>query len=357
MKLLFFIGSLKAGGAERAVSRLMNHLVGEGYTVHLVIRKNIIQFDLDDRITIHLLKDYMGRNKAVTVLLLRKRLKEVIRTVQPDAVCSFAALTSVLLASTFTANTIVRFDTYPRDLKTWKQTLFYTFFNLPHVKRVICLTHEAKKDLKGFLPASKIEVIQIPSVSQENVGLVPATFTDLQLKRHYLISIGRLSGGKAYRYALQAYVHGKVYENLDFVVVGDGPMRQSLQEYVVEENIERYVHFLGHVRNPYPILKGAQYLIHTSLREGFGNVLLEALSFDVPIISTNCKSGPSDIIDEGINGFLVPMRDVPAIAEKMQLLATDVDLRNRLSVNAAQSIARFSEDRIYDKWQQLFNSL
>ena len=352
MKLLFFSGSLKAGGAERSLSRLVNFLVENGHEVHVVLRLDIIMFTLHPDVRVHILENYRGRNKAITTLKLRKRLASKISEIGPDTVCAYSSLAGVLLASTFKANTIVRFDTYPRSLRPWKQALFYTFYNLPHLKHIVCLTEDTKKDLRNVLPINDIVVIYNASVptqpkdSMEAAGSLP---TD----RPYLVSLGRMSRAKRYTDALEAYISGKVYEQLDFVLIGDGVERQRLEAQANAAGVADHVHFLGYQEDPFPVLRNARYLIHTSEREGFPNVFVEALSHNVPVIATDCKSGPSEIITDGENGFLVPVGDIKAIADKMSLLARDEQLRATLAANARMSIHRFSEEVVYQQWLEI----
>ncbi|WP_198661806.1 glycosyltransferase [Lewinella sp. IMCC34183] len=353
MKLLFFNGSLKAGGAERSLSRLLNFLAGEGHEVHLVLRLDIIQFALDPGIHVHFLTNYKGVNKGHTVLKLRKRLKETIDSVRPDRVCAYSSLAGVLLAMTFTSGTIVRFDTYPRALMKWKQALFYSFFNLPHLKCIVCLTEGTKRDLRNLLTVNDLVVIHNASVSIATAREKQQVAAERPTSRPYLAALGRLSAAKAYRDALDAYARAKVYESMDFVFIGDGVERENLEQQATDLGVGDHVHFVGHTTEPFPILGNAEFLVHTSVREGFPNVFVEALSLGVPVLATDCKSGPAEIIQEGVNGFLVPVHDVAAIAERMHELATDDALRTRLAQQAPQTIERFSEEKIFSQWLEV----
>ena len=315
-----------------------------------MLRLDIIMFPLDPSVQIHILENYRGRNKAFTTLRLRKRLAEEIATIRPDRVCAYSSLAGVLLASTFSPGTIVRFDTYPRSLRPWKQAFFYSFFNLPHLKHIVCLTEGTKKDLERLLPVNELVVIYNASVSADPADVESTVSQPLPTDRPYLVSLGRMSRAKRYTDALAAYINAKVYEELDFVLIGDGVERERLEAQAVAAGVAKHVHFVGYQEKPFDILRNARYLIHTSEREGFPNVFVEALSFDVPVIATDCKSGPSEIITDGQNGFLVPVGDIGTIADKMSLLARDEKLRAKLAANARLSINRFSEEEVYRQW-------
>ena len=334
------------------MSRLVNFLVEQGHEVHVVLRLNIVKFTLYPGIQIHVLENYQGRNKVLTTLKLRRRLAEKIKEIKPDTVCAYSSLAGVLLASTFNPNTIVRFDTYPKTLRPWKQALFYTFYNLPHLKHIVCLTEDTKNDLQHLLPINDLVVIYNASVSVQPDDQVQEAIT-LPTDRPYLVSLGRMSEAKRYVDALRAYIEGKVYEHLDFVLIGDGVERERLEAQAAAAGVADHVHFVGYLPKPFSILRNAQYLIHTSKREGFPNVFVEALSYNVPVIATNCKSGPSEIITDGENGFLVPVGNIKAIADKMSLLARDEELRTRLASNANRSIHRFSEQKVYQQWVEV----
>lgn len=353
MRHLFFMGSLKAGGAERTLSRLSAYLCEEGDEVHIVLRKNIVQFNLHPKVKIHFVGKLRSTSSLGKIRSLRRRLRSIIRTVRPDSVCALTGLSGVILASTGTPNTTVRFSTYPRKLRYWKQSLFYSYFNLPNVNNIVCLTSDMRHDLRHLLSPRRLVVIHNAALPPDPAALSDAEASQGRPMRPYIVSLGRLSFAKAYDVALRAYAKAEAYRKYDYVLIGDGVAEKALKKLAAKLGITNYVHFVGYRSNPYPLVAGADIFLHTSIREGFPNVLVEALSLGVPIVSTNCKTGPSEIIENGVNGYLVPVNDVEAVAERLSFLMHNETVRQELSRNAPQSIERFEEGYIFARWRQV----
>jgi glycosyltransferase involved in cell wall biosynthesis len=102
--------------------------------------------------------------------------------------------------------------------------------------------------------------------------------------------------------------------------VGDGKCRAELEKQATELGIGDVVRFTGFVENPYPYLAQADLFVHTSRWEGLGIVLVEALALGTPVVATDCPSGPSEVLDHGRLGHLVPVGDAEAIADCMEAI-------------------------------------
>jgi len=356
MRYLFFMGSLKAGGAERTLSRLSSYLCEQGDEVHIVLRKNVIQFTLHEKVKVHLVGELRHRTPFGKILSLRGKVARVIRQVEPDAVCALNGLSGVILADTFTKNTTVRFSTYPRNLRKWKQSLFYTHFRMGHVKNIICLTENMRKDMVRVLPRHKLEVIHNAAIHPPAQAFADVEATEGRPHRRYIVSLGRLSVAKAYDVALRAFAAAKAYETHDYVLIGGGVAEASLRELATQLGIEQYVHFVGYRSNPYPLLAGADIFLHTSVREGFPNVLLEALSLGVPVIATDCKTGPAAIIEFGVNGFLAEVNSVHSVAERLRFLLDNEDVRQQIAHNAPATLEKFDERKIFAQWRRILSA-
>ncbi len=348
-RYLFFAGSLKAGGAERSLSRLVNFLVDNGIETHLVLRKDLIQFELREGVQVHVLKQNRGATMK-KMYKLQRELRRLTKRIQPTAVCAFTSLSGVILSTLLHPNTTVRFDTYPRQLRPWKQSLFYTFYNLPNVRNIVCLTRQMQHDLRRIFPGKRLKVINNASILPSPDKLLEPLPEHLKPTRPYLVALGRLTKTKAYDVAIKAYHRARIWEEADLFIIGDGGSKVNLEELVDKLDIGQYVHFAGYLANPYPLVKDAVCLVHTSVREGFPNVLVEALSLQVPVIATDCKTGPSEIIIDSENGYLVPVGDVKAIAKKMRHIVTDHDDRNRMRSKSLETIDQFNEKFIFRQW-------
>ena len=114
------------------------------------------------------------------------------------------------------------------------------------------------------------------------------------------------------------------------VVLGEGKDHETLQYLIDQRGLTEHVHLLGFTQNPYPWMKQAQLIVHSSKFEGLPTVLIEALMLGKQIIASDCPTGPREILADGKAGILVPVGDVQALADAMQAVLTDVALQERL---------------------------
>jgi len=172
-----------------------------------------------------------------------------------------------------------------------------------------------------------------------------------------IISAGRLTKQKGFSYLLQAFARVRQRMRARLVILGEGEEWPRLMEEVNNLAIQDAVMFLGFQPNPYKYMRRADLFVLPSLWEGLPTVLIEAMACGVPIVSTNCPSGPSEIITDGENGLLVPPADVPALTNAILRVLENpkwaVDVRNR----AREKAREFSVEQVVPQYEQLFNSL
>ena len=163
----------------------------------------------------------------------------------------------------------------------------------------------------------------------------------------YIVSVARLDElQKDHRTLLRAYAQlvarHAVAEHL--VLVGDGAYRDELRQLADTLGIGARVHLTGQMNNPHPVMAGATIQVLSSKNEGMPMVLIEALALGKAIVSTDCPTGPRDILDDGRAGMLVPIGDVDALADAMARLLTDDALRADFAARAQARAASFGID-------------
>lgn len=179
------------------------------------------------------------------------------------------------------------------------------------------------------------------------------------LPRHpYFIAVGRLVPQKDYPTLLTAFAEawGRGL-NHELVILGTGSQEAAIKELADKLGVADRVHFKGQQANPYAYMKRAKALVLSSVYEGFGLVLLEAMTLGVPCISTDCPSGPAEILGSGEFGTLVPMKDPHALANAMLELVSDPALRQTLIDKAHQRATELSLGRMTAKYLQLFDDV
>jgi glycosyltransferase involved in cell wall biosynthesis len=132
----------------------------------------------------------------------------------------------------------------------------------------------------------------------------------------YIIHVGRLTPSKRHDVLLQAYAKSGIGQKL--LLLGDGPLMDTIQQLAHELAIAEKVIFAGFHPNPYPIIKGAKLSVLTSDYEGLPTVLIESLALHVPVLSTDCPSGPREILTDQLANALSPVRDIDAMAQNIK---------------------------------------
>jgi len=166
-----------------------------------------------------------------------------------------------------------------------------------------------------------------------------------------VVALSRLVPVKNYALLLDAFARADgLAGRAKLVIIGDGPEKGRLQDQARSLGLEARVDLVGARDNPLPLLKKADLFVHSSDREGFGLVIVEALAAGVPVIATDCRSGPADILDNGRYGDLVPVGDADSLAA-----AIDRALLNPRKVNV-EALDRYRIERIVDAYEGvLFN--
>ncbi|MEA3117231.1 MAG: hypothetical protein QOI13_501, partial [Paraburkholderia sp.] len=184
-------------------------------------------------------------------------------------------------------------------------------------------------------------VIDIKAIRQQAESNLPLPSSS------FLVSVARLDeGDKDHETLLRAYAQVRTHGSAmaDLVLIGDGPDRERLERLVDELGIRAFVRFLGFCPNPFPYIRAALALVLSSRSEGFGMVLGEAMALGTPVISTDCPTGPRDLLDGGKAGLLVAPGDVDGMADAIAQLASDSALRKTLRTNASEKVLGFAPD-------------
>lgn len=223
-------------------------------------------------------------------------------------------------------------------------------------ERIVCrfdkfvvLTNE-DKGYWGDLP--NIEVIPNAAIH------VSKNYSEVKNKR--VIAVGRLDYQKGFDRLIQAWKlvqHTGRFSDWKLDIFGQGEWREMLQQMIDKQGLQNTVKInppTNAILNEYV---HSSLLVMSSNYEGFGMVLVEAMSCGVPVISFDCKCGPKDIIQSGINGLLVPNGDIQALADAMMKVMEDEAYRKMLSLNARKVVDTYSEQAVMSQWIRLFTSI
>jgi glycosyltransferase involved in cell wall biosynthesis len=167
-------------------------------------------------------------------------------------------------------------------------------------------------------------------VPDANTGAIPT-----------IITVGRLVYQKDHDTLLRAFALARSRLDASLVLVGQGPLQDELTTLARELGISDRVIFAGWQQNPFAWMANADLFVLSSRFEGFGNVVIEAMACGLPVVSTDCPSGPSEILANGDAGILVPVGDVHAMADAMCAVLQDGKLRKQLADKSQRRAPEF----------------
>ncbi len=222
---------------------------------------------------------------------------------------------------------------------------------------IVVPSQGAADDLRDRYGLDDVRVIPHGVDAERITRLADESPSDLPT-HPYFIAIGRLVPQKDYPTMLTAYAeaYGRAVKT-DLLILGGGSQQKPLEELAEKLGVGGTVRFKGHVENPYPYLKHARAIILSSVYEGFGLVLLEAMTLGVPVITTDCPSGPAEIIANGEFGLIVPPREPHLLANAMLELISFPDKRQAMIDKAVQRSNELSLDKMTRQYLNLFDSL
>ena len=236
------------------------------------------------------------------------------------------------LIGTILGNISAYFEKEERKPTLLEKSLLWYLLRRPSL---LAVPSEGVKDdiVKNFkLPEKKIRVIY-NGIDIDNVRRMASERIDMLngYEGKIIITACRLNAQKDFFTLLNAFkeVLRKIASKL--VIVGDGELREEIVRYAKDINVEKDLVITGFQENPYKFMKRADVFVLSSFFEGFGNVIVEAMALGVPVVATDCPSGPAEIVQDGINGFLVPIKNHHIMADRLLKLLTDEDLRGNIT--------------------------
>ncbi len=283
-------------------------------------------------------------------------LRRAIKASQPDVVISHIHRTNVMtiLAAGKSVPVIVVEHNDPAMNKAgtiWEMLRHRTY---PRARHVVSVSRGLDQHF-SWLPKGQHSVIHNPlELPAEGVALDTSEGQPLA-PAHWLMAMGRLTEQKGFDLLLEAFARIKGrHPDWNLMIIGEGKLRSQLEQFSFQLDLAQRVKYAGQLANPFPTLRKASLFVMASRFEGFPYVALEAMACGLPVVYTDCPSGPAEIIRDGIDGRLVPNGDVSALAEAMDELMGNPGERERLAARAPDVLTRFGTQTIVSEWESLF---
>ncbi len=216
--------------------------------------------------------------------------------------------------------------------------------------------HDLAKNI--YRPSKKIHIIPL---DMQTPSFSTSTRKELLMKndRFYLISKGRLVKRKGYSFLIKALsLLNKGEKDIGLILIGEGPEKNNLKDLARDLGLDKKIIFAGAVSDEkkFKLLSMSDLYVLSSIHEGFGIVLLEAMHCGLPVIATN-EGGQTDIIEDGTNGILVPPRDETALAETIKYIVKNDSLRNTISENNRNKFFEYKISNVADQYLELYRKV
>lgn len=340
MKIIMIVPSLHNGGAERVVSTFANQLAKLGVEVHLVVHEDKIEYDISSKVHLDkLIFNYnlTGWSRALSLLGRIFKLRKKISKISPDLIICFLTGCSmqVLASQLFSKNKVLvcehnNYFALKSPLKRLLRNILYL-----RAENISVLT---KGDVGNYpiLLRRKMYVQENPLPWKVIEDFEPRTWSGK------LLAVGRLEYQKNHEELIDIIWlcrnHGL---NIQLSVVGEGSLLSKLKSKVEELSLSKQIKFLGRRTDMHELYKSHDILVMTSHYEGLPMVISEAFSHALPVISYECPTGPSEMISNGKNGFLIDMYSKESFVDSLISIDSNAELYTKMQFSALKSAARW----------------
>lgn len=358
-KIAFVIGSLSSGGAERVVSNLANELIDKFEIVIITFVESTPFYNLDNRIKVIACTQSIEKSSSAFQALklnyfLTTKIIQILKIEHVNIVIAF--ITSANILSTI-ASIIHRIpciisernnpliEDVPRFWRILRRFIY------PLADSIVLQTQGIKKIYENKIKINKITILPNPIASELS------NQRDYNIKKENLIiTVGRLDKNKGHDDIIKVF--GSIdTQNWKLLIIGEGSEKQELITLINILNLNDKVKIVSKVKNINDYYNKASIFVSASKTEGFPNALLEAMHFGLPSISYDCDFGPSDLIDDGVNGYLVPVNNVSILRERLSQLISNENLRRKFSHKSKCSTENYLSEKVITQWEELINSV
>jgi glycosyltransferase involved in cell wall biosynthesis len=381
-RVLFVLGSVAGGGAERIVAHLVKHLNRDEFDarVGLLWRHGdyLDQFADSELVVARFAQGWIPYRDQPrwwqllpSLALVPFQQREIVRRFRPHIVVTVTK--SMNIAARFSLpfarrgelswvvregnNTGAMIDNESAGfLRTLQNVVVRTTYR--RADRVVAISNgvgEALSRRFGIEPArvttihNAVDVATVRKLATEPAGHLP--------RQPFIVAAGRLVYQKGFDLLIHAFAATLRARDVSLVIVGEGPERAALEDLTRVHGLQDRVMLPGFVANPWSYFARAAGFVCSSRWEGFGNVIIEAMACDVPVVATDCDFGPREIVQHGNSGLLVPVEDVDALGRAIVSVVDNRQLASCLAENGRRRAGDFDVPQMARAYERLFREI
>ena len=350
MKICLFSQSVSnSGGIERMTVELANLLVTNHYEVHLILIEEFSKshFPIHPNVSIHSLESTFSFGSYFqNIFRLRKLIKQIIPNYFITVAIPLVRISAPALLNTKTKNIAwEHFNLYAGS----KIGFYWRLLSTQLVWKTIVLTEVDKKNYLKHIHC--------------NIQCIP-NFTSIKMKKqaeintNTIVAVGRLERQKGFDLLLEAWADViSSVKDWNLKIVGSGSLKDELQLQAEHLGIKHRVEFQSATTDISSVYTEASCLVMSSRFEGFGLVLIEAKTAGLPCVSFDCPYGPAEIIQDQVDGLLIPFKDIQALADSLkQLLPNREKLKEMGKAAHKDAVDRFSKQAVLAQWDSLLKN-
>jgi glycosyltransferase involved in cell wall biosynthesis len=352
-KIALFVPNLDGGGAERMMVNLANAFAHKGHNTDLILARKRGPYVklVDEKVNIIDINISFANPLLLFHLVRYMRLEKPIAILSAMTYPNIAILIAHFFAMTSTKVVIserVTMGVQSKNIFSLKERLKPLAARLTYKKadKIVAISNGVAKNLIDtiYISKEKITTIYNPVVTNALfVNKSKPSHPFFNSNRKIILAAGRLVPQKDFSTLINAFDKIAFKDELYLIILGEGPLREDLNRQIESLELTQFISLPGYVENLFSYMQHASVFVLSSAWEGFGNVLVEAMACGCPVVSTDCPSGPSEILSSGKFGALVAPNDEYALADAISsTLACPVSseiLRTRACSFKAEVIA------------------
>ena len=358
-KIIMFIPSIEGGGVEKNFFIVSNYLSKYKKVSVITISKSY-KPRFNSKIKFITTKyeslDKLGRRSKYFIALFLL-LKEILKNKKIIVLSFQANIYCLLLCKLFGINIIIRSNSSPSGwTKNFIKNLIFKL-SFPLADKIIVNSKELKQQLKKKFNINSVNIynpLNLKEIRKKSqYGRIKFFKKENSLK---ILNIGRYVEQKDQLTLIKAL---KLLKNSNYeaIIVGKGKLKNKMQKYILQNNLEKKIRLIDFMNNPYPIIKQSDIFILSSIFEGLPNVLLESLALNKFIISSSCPTGPKEILLYGKGGLLFEVRNYKQLSKKITYYLNNKKKCKLMLNKSTKSLDRFNYDTNLKLYLNIINQI